>query len=420
MSVHTTLDRESFQNLLASAFVVQESLMDAQSGSGIVELLHLVMAGELDVNDATHLIADRARNVANASGVAIGLLKGDQLVYRAGSGSASTLVGRHVMATLSVSANADARHEILRVEDAQTDPGIGAAICCQFGVRSLLILPIYHNRAVAGVLEVFFTDAHAFQHREICTYQLMARVVGEAMAYAVLFEQKKAILAERSKVPQAFEQTDDHKQSFRSNSGLPANTHAVHPTCRAPIVEAEGLSSRKARHAGAGVTQPARFVPSHMGLWRIADWAAVVTVLVTASWIAYSYRRPASPSGALTRQRWNVPGQQAPFMPQEPVPAELDLSKPQTPSVAIEPVRKVARRTYRTVRVGDNEIDYISDDVTVRRFFPRPALQQVRGPDYQVEYISEDVTVRHFKPKRAIVSPIHPVDRSAGSDRSRQ
>jgi hypothetical protein len=89
--------------------------MDAQSGSALVELLHLVMAGELDLNRATHLIADHARNVANATGVAIGLLKGDQLVYRAGNGSAAILVGRHVMATLSVSANADARHEILRV-----------------------------------------------------------------------------------------------------------------------------------------------------------------------------------------------------------------------------------------------------------------------------------------------------------------
>ena len=395
--------------------------MDARSGSAIVELLHLVMAGDADLNGATHLIADRARNVANASGVAIGLLKGDELVYGAGSGSAATLVGRHVMATLSVSASADARHEILRVDDAQTDPGIGAAICCQFGVRSLLILPIYHNQAVAGVLEIFFTDAHAFQNREVCTYQLMARVVGEAMTYAVLFEQKKAILAEQSKVPEALEQTEDHKQSFRSNSGLPANTHAVHPSGGAQIVKAEGLSPRGARHAGATtiITQPAKFVPSHMGLWRIADWAAVVTVLVTASWIAYSSRRPASPSGALPRQRASVPEQPAPFRPQEPVPTELGISRRQTASVSIGPGRKVARRRYRTVRVGDYEIDYISEDVKVRHFFPKPALQQVRGPDYQVEYISDDVTVRHFKPKLPIVSPSHPVDR-ATSDRSQQ
>ena len=34
-------------------------------------------------------VAISARNVANAAGVAIGLLKEDQLLYRAGSGGAS-------------------------------------------------------------------------------------------------------------------------------------------------------------------------------------------------------------------------------------------------------------------------------------------------------------------------------------------
>jgi hypothetical protein len=112
MSTHSTLDREYFQNLLPSAFLVQESLMDAQSLSAIIEFPRLVAAGELDVNGTTHLIADRARTVAKATGVAIGLLEGNQLVYRAGSGSAATYIGRHVTATLNVPINADARREI--------------------------------------------------------------------------------------------------------------------------------------------------------------------------------------------------------------------------------------------------------------------------------------------------------------------
>jgi putative methionine-R-sulfoxide reductase with GAF domain len=403
MSAHSTLDRESFQNLLASAFVVQESLMDAQSGSALVELLHVVMAGELDVNGATHLIVERARNVANATGVAIGLLKGDQLVYRAGSGSAATLVGRHVMATLSVSANAEARREILCVEDARNDPGIGAAICRQFGARSLLILPIYHNRSLAGVLEVFFSEAHAFQDHEVCTYELMARVVGEAMAHAVLLEQKKALTAEqRSTIPQANGQTPNQMQRFTSDSGSRANKHVVCDASGAAVGEVEKLPLRGASSAGAAtmITHRAKRVPSHMRLWRIADRAAVAIVLVTASWIAYTYRGPTSPMGASPRQRSNVLEQQAPFVPQKLVPV---ISKPQTASVPIEEGKKVARRTPQRVRVGDNEIDYVSEDVTVRHFISKPALQQVRVGDYLIDYISDDVTVRHFTPKLAVV-----------------
>ena len=64
--------------------------MDSQSLSTVVEVQRLITRGELDVDGALHLIVDCTRNVANATGVAIGLLKGNQLVYRAGSGSAAT------------------------------------------------------------------------------------------------------------------------------------------------------------------------------------------------------------------------------------------------------------------------------------------------------------------------------------------
>ena len=184
MSTHFTLDRESFQKLLAGAFLVQEYLDSqkakrpavdrppksaitekpkeaispyyTQSLSAIVEVQRLIAADEFDVDGAVALIADRARNVANATGVAIGLLEGDELVYRAGSGSAATYIGRHVKATLSVSAHNLASGEILRVENTQTDARIEAAICRQFGAKALLIVPICQGRALAGAVEILF------------------------------------------------------------------------------------------------------------------------------------------------------------------------------------------------------------------------------------------------------------------------
>ena len=88
MSDSSSLDRESFQKFLANAYAVQQSQVDSQSLSAIVEIQRLIAKGDLDVDGTLHLIVDRTQDVANASGVAIGLLKGDQLVYRAGSGSA--------------------------------------------------------------------------------------------------------------------------------------------------------------------------------------------------------------------------------------------------------------------------------------------------------------------------------------------
>jgi TonB family protein len=77
MSNYSTVDRESFQKLLAGAFVVQET--DSQSRSALVEVGRLVTRRDVDVDRAMHLIVDRTRNLANTAGVAIGVLSGAQL-----------------------------------------------------------------------------------------------------------------------------------------------------------------------------------------------------------------------------------------------------------------------------------------------------------------------------------------------------
>src|ERR1700680_2256014 len=200
MFIYSSLDRTPLQKLLANAFAVQHSQMDKQWLSAIVEVQGLIAGRELDVDGTMQFVVDRAQAVANATGVAIALFKGHQLVYRAGSGSAADYVGRHVMATLSVPADTTGR-EILRVEDAETDTRIQAEICRQFGAKSLLILLIYHEQSVAGVLEIFFSEAHAFQDCEVRAYRLMAGLIGEAMSQATHLEREKTKSAPLPAIP---------------------------------------------------------------------------------------------------------------------------------------------------------------------------------------------------------------------------
>jgi hypothetical protein len=130
-------NRESFKKLLASVFSMHESVVDAHSLSALLELEKSIATGEPDVDRAMHLVAHLARNVANATGIAIAVRRGDELVYRAGSGCAASYVGRHMTAILSVSAH-----------------------------NELLILPIYNECAVRGVLEVLFSEPQRFPRIE--------------------------------------------------------------------------------------------------------------------------------------------------------------------------------------------------------------------------------------------------------------
>ena len=78
MRNYPTVDRESFQELLASAFAVQQ--MDSQSRSTLVEIGRSVTTGDLDVDEAVDLIGDRTQELERTEDVDLGLLNGAQLL----------------------------------------------------------------------------------------------------------------------------------------------------------------------------------------------------------------------------------------------------------------------------------------------------------------------------------------------------
>jgi hypothetical protein len=414
MFTYSSLDRNALQKLLANAFAVQQSQMDKQWLSSIVELQELIGRRERDVDGTMQLIVDRAQTVANAAGVAIALFKGHQLVYRAGSGSAADYVGRHVMATLSVPADTTGGREILRVEDVETDTRIQAEICRQFGAKSLLILLIYHEQSVAGVLEVFFSEAHAFQDCEVRAYRLMAGLIGEAMSQSTHLEREKTGTTPRPAIPNPavpnlaipsiVQQSPPETTVVLNHTGstLNADRRAIQQPCQATAADGKLSTLRRTAVLATALLQQAK-----RGSWGGRQWkvaAAVAALLVLTSWFVYN-RRPASslrPSAV-----------QAPIVvsPQAPVLRLKQVSASGTPTLQPAPVPVKAAGTGRTslrgVRVGENEVDYIRDDVTIRYFTPKPkpTTRRVRVGASEVAYIGDDVTVRYFKPRAAAVPP---------------
>ena len=417
MSTNSSLDRESFQQLLAAAFAVQESRMDTQSLSAIIEIQRLIAAGDLDVDNAVYLIANHARNVANAAGVAIGVIQGHQLVYRAGIGSAAPYAGRHITATLSVSAdNTKMGREILRVENAQTDPRIEAAICRQFGAESLLIMPIYQGQTVTGVLEVLFSEAHAFEDRELRAYRLMAGLVGEAMSRAARHE-KEGCSAEV--LPPPTEQATAQIQEFTAGDKAddyvagPANENAPYQVYEAASALAGRLPAFwRLPGAARMIRQRVQRLPLHTPQWSAAIAAAVAITIV--GWTAYGNRRPVSPGTPVLRTS-NAADQHGDATSTNPVPVSA-ISQSQSASGVANPT-KPSRSAFKRIRVGENEIDYIADDVTVRHFIPDPSQRRLHAGYNQVEF-GKDVTVRYFASNGAAVSStsaagvVQPVNRT--------
>jgi len=373
--VRPSLDRDSFQKLLACVFAVQQSL-DVQSPSTILEAQHLILNGRLDVNMAMHLVAGCARNVAGASGVAIGLLQGDQLAYLAGSGSAASYIGRRLRAALSVASSTSEKSEILRVEDAAKETKIGAAICRQFEAKSLLILPIYCDQRLAGVIEVFFNEAHVFEDGEMCSYQLMTRTLGEDLARAARAEQKKGRAVQlRATMPAAPETTRPMPRFISNNAPLP-NMCPPQPSWKAPTLSIQKLPShhvslpRTERRIGQRVLSLVSL--SHR--WKVTNLVAIMFVLVATAWLGYSSGHSTVRSAKLSRQCPDPLEQRAPLIPTRP--AVANTSRERSAPVPLEQASNNRTQPRQHVRIGDEEIGYVSEDVTIRHFMPKVTVAQ--------------------------------------------
>jgi hypothetical protein len=87
----------------------------------------------------------------------------------------------------------------------------------------------------------------------------------------------------------------------------------------------------------------------------------------------------------------------------EVTPADFVTSQQEIPAPDAK-AKKSAKPRGRWVRIGDTEIDYVTEDVTVRHFLPKPPRAVPRAPmresDKAVKHIGNDVTVRYFTPKR--------------------
>ena len=398
MSPQSSLDRESFQQLLAAAFAVQESRMDTQSLSAVIQIQRLIAAGDPDVDRAMHVISEQTRNVANATGVAIGLLQGRQLVYRAGIGSAAPYVGRHVAATLSVSADTGMDREILRVENAQTDPRIEAAICRQFGAESLLIMPIYQGQVVTGVLDVMFSEAHSFQDHEVRAYRLMAGLIGEALSRAAQLNTENSSVTEPSAVPFTVDPAILPVQALSvgdSSVSEAENKQTIHQMCETALAAAGRLPGFwRLPGAAAMIKQRVNRVPLSISQWSAV--LATVVALVIVGWSAHGNRGAVSrgTSAAQTSSAQSVAiDQPTDSAAPKPMAATSDSRLQTGPSAARS--TWAAGSAFRRVRVGKNEVDYVANDVTVRVFTSGSSPQRVRAGYNEIE-IGKDVTVRYF------------------------
>ena len=138
--------------------------------------------GEIDLEPAISVIAERAQALTGATGAAIALRHGDEIVCRARTGRTAPDLGARLQTDSGISADCVRTGEVMLCNDAERNPCVDLASCRRLGVRSILAAPLRHFRRTLGVFEVLSAAPYAFDSRDVATMQLLSSMMVAAIS----------------------------------------------------------------------------------------------------------------------------------------------------------------------------------------------------------------------------------------------
>ena len=140
-----------------------------------------ISPGEMDLEPAISVIAERAQALTGATGSAIALRHGDDIICRARTGRTAPDLGARLQTDSGISAECVRTGEVVLCNDALRNPRVDLASCHRLGVRSILVAPLRHFRRTLGVFEVLSAAPYAFDGRDVATMQLLSSMMVAAI-----------------------------------------------------------------------------------------------------------------------------------------------------------------------------------------------------------------------------------------------
>ena len=153
-----------------------------------------------DLEATLQLLAERAQYITGATGAAIALRDGADIVCRASAGPVAPEIGAHLQMDSGLSGESIRSKQILRCDDAQTDTRVNRESCEALGIASVVVMPLQRDGEVNGVFELLSDRPSAFEERDIGALERLGEMVQTALDHAAA-----ARSAADSKLPEAAE-----------------------------------------------------------------------------------------------------------------------------------------------------------------------------------------------------------------------
>src|ERR1700682_4039060 len=141
--------------------------------------------GETELDSALQLLVERAQYITGATGTALALPQGEEMVCRASAGSSAPAVGARLQVRSGLTGESIARRQLLRCDNAESDPRVNLETCRALGIASIVVLPLLRRSGeVRGLFELFSDHPYAFEERDLIPLERVAALTWTALDLA--------------------------------------------------------------------------------------------------------------------------------------------------------------------------------------------------------------------------------------------
>jgi len=130
---------------------------------------------ETELESALQLLVERAQYITGATGTALALPQAEEMVCRASAGSSAPPVGARLQVRSGLTGESISRRQLLRCDNAESDPRVNLEACRALGIASIVVLPLLRqNGEIRGLFELFSDHPYAFEERDLIALERMA------------------------------------------------------------------------------------------------------------------------------------------------------------------------------------------------------------------------------------------------------
>jgi len=140
---------------------------------------------EKELDSTLQLLVERAQYITGSTGAALALPQDGGMVCRASAGSSAPGVGARLQVGSGLTFESIARRQLLRCDNAESDPRVNLEACRALGIASIVVLPLLRrNGEVRGLFELFSDHPYAFEERDLIALERMADLTLTALDLA--------------------------------------------------------------------------------------------------------------------------------------------------------------------------------------------------------------------------------------------